>query len=92
MSSFIDLAPIVSGAVATPVVMAMVQAIKMTGTIPKRFMPLVAILVGTLLGLGGYAIVQEQLLIFAGFMSGLAASGLYEAVTSPLQPNVPDAA
>lgn len=77
--------PMVGALVATPVVTALVQAIKMTGVIPARFLPLLSVVIGTALGGAGYLLVQDPLHIVAGFTAGLAASGFYDTMTKTIE-------
>ena len=56
-----------------------VQAIKMTELVDKRYMPLVAIIVGMLLGLlATFMDIDLISRLWAGGISGLAATGLFE--------------
>lgn len=56
-----------------------VQAIKKTEVVNKRYMPLLAIFIGTLLGLGAVFIDIDVISrLWAGGISGLAATGLFE--------------
>jgi uncharacterized membrane protein YeaQ/YmgE (transglycosylase-associated protein family) len=77
-------APIIATVIGAPTVIALVQVIKMTEIIPTRFMALVSVLIGTILGYIAYNFVADPLLILSGFLSGLSATGLYEAVKRPL--------
>lgn len=56
-----------------------VQAIKQADVIPRRFLPIVAIVVGLLLG-GTATFINASLVerLWAGMISGLAATGLFE--------------
>jgi len=69
---------ILATAIAT-VTNGMVQAIKQTELISKRFLPLTAICVGLILGASATFVpisIVERL--WAGAISGLAATGLFE--------------
>jgi len=56
-----------------------VQAIKMTELVDKRYMPLVAIIVGMLLGLlATFMDINLTSRLWAGGISGLASVGLFE--------------
>lgn len=56
-----------------------VQAIKMTELVDKRYMPLVAIIVGMLLGLlATFMDIDLISRLWAGGISGLASVGLFE--------------
>lgn len=85
MMDIANVAPVVGALVTAPVVVAVVQAIKFSELIPNRFLSLVSIVTGTVLGFGAYTFVADPLLVIAGFMSGLTATGLYEAVVTPIR-------
>lgn len=75
-------------AVAVPVIVSIVQAIKMTGRVPDKYAPICSIIVGIIIGIiahGGYT--QLGPTILSGVMYGLMASGLYSGikVTMPQQ-------
>jgi len=56
-----------------------VQAIKQTRLVPSRFLPLVAIFVGLILGSTATFInISFVERLWAGMISGLAATGLFE--------------
>lgn len=62
-----------------PVIMGVVQAVKKAGNISKRYLPLVAIAIGMILG--GLALFIDPSLsvrLWAGGISGLASVGLFE--------------
>ena len=86
----IDLPQITTGvAVVVPLILAIVQAIKLTGRVPNQYSPIVSIGVGIILaffshGTGtGYGPT-----ILSGVMYGLMASGLYSGIktTMPTTP------
>ncbi|MCF3942114.1 holin [Oceanobacillus alkalisoli] len=67
------------GTVIAPVTSGIVQALKVSKIVPKRFLPLAAIFIGV--GLGASAtFLGADLLVrsWAGGISGLAATGLFE--------------
>ena len=64
--------------VSIPVVTAVCQAIKATGKVSSKYMPLTSIVVGVVTGLIGYAVYREAGYIVTGFIAGLAGSGLYD--------------
>ena len=74
-------------AILTPIVAALVEAIK-RGLFGEetRWVPLVAIIVGIVAGVATSYLLTEplRLMVLAGAIAGLAASGLYKAVTSLL--------
>ena len=56
-----------------------VQAIKMTELVDKRYMPLMAIIIGMLLGLlATFMDIDLTSRLWAGGISGLASVGLFE--------------
>ena len=70
---------LVMATIITPVTSGIVQAVKITNRVKKQYLPLLAILIG--IGLGAAAtFLQHELLIrcWAGGISGLAATGLFE--------------
>lgn len=70
------------GAVAVvPIIVAIVQALKMTGKLPNKFAPLVSIAVGILVGFIFRHDTQNlSQTILAGVIYGLSASGLYSGI------------
>jgi hypothetical protein len=78
----IDISEITSNAIiAVPIVIALVQAIKLTGFIPDHFAPLLSIAVGILVGwLAHYNSPDFASILLTGAIYGLIASGLYSGV------------
>ena len=70
------------GAAATvPIIVAIVQVVKMTGKIQDKYAPIVAIVAGVAMSLLlGYKVNPLNTNILAGILYGLAASGLYSGV------------
>jgi F0F1-type ATP synthase assembly protein I len=70
------------GAAATvPIIVAIVQVVKMTGWIQARYAPIVAIGAGIIISmLLGYETNPWNVNILAGILYGLASSGLYSTV------------
>ena len=70
------------GAVAVvPIIVAIVQALKMTGKLPNKFAPLVSIAVGILVGFIFRHDTQNlSQTVLAGVIYGLSASGLYSGI------------
>lgn len=67
--------------VIAPVTTGLVQAVKTTGKIDNRYLPLLAVGLGLLLGFFSsflFSGVPLAFLIWAGGISGLAATGLFE--------------
>lgn len=65
--------------IIVPLTTAVVEAIKKTTGVNERFLPLLAILLGIILGGGAYFLVDDLgLRMWAGGVSGLASVGLFE--------------
>lgn len=95
----IDLPQITTGvAVVVPLILAIVQAIKLTGKVPNQYSPIVSIGVGIILAFfshgTGTAIGST---VLSGVMYGLMASGLYSGIKTTMpqtpvtQPDTPAA-
>lgn len=62
-----------------PVTAGLVQAIKITNVVNKKYLPLIAIVVGVGLGAAATFLGTDLLIrMWAGGISGLAATGLFE--------------
>lgn len=81
-----DLSVITTNAiVVVPIVIALTQAIKLTGFIPDHFAPLVSIGVGILIGwIGGPNDATLSSMFLSGAIYGLMASGLYSGVKTTM--------
>lgn len=74
--------------VLSPIVLGVTEAIKKTGDVQSRYIPFVSMGVGVVLGFvynyviatGDTTLVQY---LFAGFLAGLSASGLYSTINTP---------
>jgi hypothetical protein len=82
-----DLSIITANAIViVPIVIAIVQAIKLTGFVPDHFSPLLAIGIGVLIGwLGDHDNPDLTVTILSGAIYGLMASGLYSGVKTTIQ-------
>ena len=82
----LDLTAITTNAIVlVPIVIAIVQAIKLTGWIPDHFAPLLSIAVGVVIGfLGDHDNSDLTLTILSGAVYGLMASGLYSGVKTTM--------
>lgn len=71
-----------SSAVVIPVIVALVQVVKMTGWLQDKFAPIVSIVMGIILAflLAQNIILNFSSTILAGILYGLSASGLYSGV------------
>lgn len=58
-----------------PIIMALVQAVRLTGFLPDRFAAVVAIVIGVLLAILISGVAAP--VIIGGIVAGLVASGLY---------------
>jgi hypothetical protein len=82
----IDISEITTNAViAVPIVIAIVQAIKLTGFVQDHFAPLVSIAVGMLIGWIGHNDSPDlSNTLLTGAIYGLIASGLYSGVKTTM--------
>ena len=71
--------------VIVPIVIAITQAIKLTGFVKDHFAPLVSIVVGILIGwIGHYENPDLSTILLGGTIYGLIASGLYSGVKTTM--------
>jgi hypothetical protein len=82
----IDLNMITSNAaIAVPIVIAVVQAIKLTGWIEDHYAPLLAIGVGIVIGFfGNHENPDMTTTVLSGALYGLMSSGLYSGVKTTM--------
>lgn len=71
---------LIFGTVISPIILAFVQLIKNTLNVPKNIIPLVALIVGLLVGVATHPFTDLDLYLrlWAGALSGLSATGLFE--------------
>lgn len=83
----IDLTLIQTGAVvAVPIIVALCQAVKMTGFISNKFMPLVSIGIGIIITMvSDHELGNMSGALMTGVMYGLMASGLYSGLKSSME-------
>ncbi|MCM3718029.1 holin [Fictibacillus phosphorivorans] len=64
----------------TPLVTALMELLKRTFPIPKKYIPITSFFVGLLVGLlaSPFTDMDAQLRLWSGGIAGLAATGLYE--------------
>lgn len=68
---------------AVPIIIALVQAIKMTNFVSDKFAPLVSIVVGIMIAfIADHDSVDLSNTILSGVMFGLMASGLYSGIST----------
>ncbi|NGP43849.1 holin [Bacillaceae bacterium SIJ1] len=70
-----------------PIVTALVQLMKKTFDIPKNWVPMLAVVLGAIVGAGAFPFAEELALsvrIWAGLLAGLSATGLFELGNSRL--------
>ena len=68
--------------VLTPVIVALVELVKKTFFPKKNYIPLIALLLGVFIGVASYPFTDFDLTvrIWAGGISGLASTGLFESL------------
>lgn len=66
------------------IVIALVQLVKNTISIPKNYVPLVGLVIGLLVGFAGQPFTDLDLVLrlWAGGFAGLAATGAYEIINN----------
>jgi hypothetical protein len=82
----LDLSHITSNAIiAVPIIIAIIQAIKLTGKLPDHYAPIASIIVGILIGwLGDHSNPDLTSTILTGAIYGLMSSGLYSGVKTTM--------
>lgn len=68
--------------VIAPIIYALVQAVKLTFTLPKNYIPVISIAIGLLVGLlsSPFTDLDIALRLWSGLLAGLSATGLFELV------------
>lgn len=75
-----------SSLVAVPIIIAIVQAIKLTGWLQDKFAPIVSIGVGIIIGfITNHNTDDLSSTLLSGVMYGLMASGLYSGVKTTME-------
>lgn len=66
--------------ILAPIILAVVQLIKVTADIPKNYIPLIAFAVGIFIGYAAspFTELDVVLRLWAGGLAGLSATGLFE--------------
>lgn len=66
--------------IISPVILALVELVKITVNVPRNIVPLLALIVGLMVGAISYPFTDLDLTLrlWAGGLSGLAATGLFE--------------
>jgi len=69
--------------ILAPIILALIELIKRTVTIPNNFIPLIAFAVGIFIGFVAYPFTELplDLRLWAGGLAGLASTGLFELGT-----------
>jgi hypothetical protein len=82
MNIELDLSTISASAAAiVPIIIAVVQAIKVTGWLKNEYAPIAAILIGVLISfIAGHNSNDLSYVILSGVIYGLASSGLYSGI------------
>lgn len=73
---------LIFAAVLTPIITAVVEMVKKATSIPINFIPVLALLVGLIIGFAAQPFTDLDYInrLWAGGLAGLAATGLYEVV------------
>ncbi|TSB46526.1 holin [Alkalicoccobacillus porphyridii] len=71
---------LILASIISPVVLALVELVKRTVQVPKRFLPLSAVIIGLIVGGLSYPFTDLDLgmRLWAGGLAGLSATGLFE--------------
>lgn len=82
-----DLSIITANAIViVPIIIALVQAVKLTGYIPDHFSPLLSIVIGILIGwIGDHDNPDLTATLLSGVVYGLMASGLYSGIQTTMK-------
>jgi len=66
--------------ILAPIILALVELVKKSVTFPKNYIPLIALLIGVLIGLAAYPFTDLalDLRLWSGGLAGLASTGLFE--------------
>ncbi|WP_175073140.1 holin [Terribacillus sp. AE2B 122] len=80
--------------IISPIVIALVQLIKKTITVNKRYLPLISLLIGILVGFLTWPFTDMDVVLrlWSGGFAGLAASGLYSLGKKTISDNNNDKA
>lgn len=75
-------AVLIFAAVLAPIITAVVEMVKKATSIPINFIPVLALLVGLIIGFAAHPFTDLDYInrLWAGGLAGLAATGLYEVV------------
>jgi len=75
-----------SALVVVPIIIALVQAIKLTGWVNEKYASLVSLAVGIIISfISNHDSGDMSLTVLSGILYGLTASGLYSGVKSTMQ-------
>lgn len=66
--------------IISPVVLALVELVKRTLAVPKRYLPVIAVLIGLIVGGLSFPFTELEIAmrLWAGGLAGLSATGLFE--------------
>jgi Bacteriophage A118-like holin, Hol118 len=80
--------------IISPIVIALVQLIKKTIAVNKRYLPLISLLIGILVGFLAWPFTDMDVVLrlWSGGFAGLAASGLYSLGKKTISDNNNDKA
>lgn len=68
--------------IISPIIIALLEALKRTFNINKRYIPMASIFIGVLVGIisSPFSDLDIQLRMWSGLLSGLSAVGLFELI------------
>ncbi|MET3504926.1 holin [Halalkalibacter oceani] len=66
--------------VISPIILALVELLKRSVSLPKNIVPLVSLIIGLIVGAASYPFTELELILrlWAGALAALAATGLFE--------------
>lgn len=66
--------------ILAPVILALVELVKKSVPVPKNYIPLIALIIGILIGFAAYPFTELalDLRLWSGGLAGLASTGLFE--------------
>lgn len=70
--------------ILAPIILALVELVKRSVSFPKKYIPLIALLIGVFIGFAAYPFTELQLdlRLWAGGLAGLSSTGLFELGTN----------
>lgn len=73
---------LILGAVISGVVLGLTELVKQTELVPKKYLPLVGVLIGLLVGFFSYPFTElgVEMRLWAGLVAALGATGFFELI------------